>query len=298
MALSLSHISFTYEGAPEPLFDDVSATFPRGWSAILGDNGIGKSTLANIAVGRLTPDQGKVSPSPRGLVVGYCPQRTVETPERLEDFAADWSPEAMTVRETLGIDDEWCYRYDTLSGGEAKRVQVACALAARPDVLVLDEPTNHVDGPTRNSIARVMRTFRGIGIVISHDVALIDATCDRCVCFERRHIRGRNVTQVGAYAGGYSRMIQARRERERSEADALSAAHRETARLVDIQTTRHTKVQQVESAKRQGGGSIPKTMTRAPPANWRVPPAWTPAWGAPIPNSMGASPRPAPKRRI
>lgn len=256
--LSLSHISFAYEGAPEPLFEDVNATFPRGWSAILGDNGIGKSTLANIAAGRLAPDQGTVSPSPRGMIIAYCPQRTDETPEGLEDFAADWSPEAMMVRETLGIDDEWCYRYDTLSGGEAKRLQVACALAARPDVLVLDEPTNHVDGPTRNSIARAMRTFRGIGIVISHDVALIDATCERCVCFERRHIRGRNVTQVITYAGGYSQMIQSRRERERSESDALSAARRESARLADIQTARHTKVQQVEAAKRQGRRVDPK----------------------------------------
>ena len=256
--LSLSHVSFTHEGTPEPLFDDVNATFPRGWSAILGGNGIGKSTLAHLITGRLAPDQGAISPSPRGLVIAYCPQRTDETPEGLEDFAADWSPEAMMVREALGLDDEWCYRYDTLSGGEAKRVQVACALASRPDVLVLDEPTNHVDEPTRNSIARVMRSFHGIGIVISHDVALIDATCKQCVCFERRHIRGRNVTQVITYAGGYSQMIRSRRERERNEADALSSARRETARLLDIQTARHTKVQQAEAAKHQGRRVNPK----------------------------------------
>lgn len=64
-------------------------------------------------------------------------------------------------------------------------MQVACALIARPDVLVLDEPSDHVDEPTRAAIAEAMRKFAGIGLLISHDVELIDATCSRCVMFER-----------------------------------------------------------------------------------------------------------------
>lgn len=91
----------------------------------------------------------------------------------------------MAVRQSPGLDDGWLYRYESLSGGEAKRVQVACALIARPDVLVLDEPSDHVDEPTRAAIAEAMRKFAGIGLLISHDVELIDATCSRCVMFER-----------------------------------------------------------------------------------------------------------------
>lgn len=103
--LALSHIDFTYPGTPEPLFEDISVSFPQGWTAVLGDNGIGKSTLAAIATGRLTPDAGSVSPAPVRLVIAVCPQSTDEVPDNLEDFAADWSPEALSVRQALRLDD-------------------------------------------------------------------------------------------------------------------------------------------------------------------------------------------------
>ena len=194
--LTLSHITFTYPEAPEPLLADVSVTFARGWTAVLGDNGIGKTTLVRIAIGRLHADSGTVSPAPDGLVAGYCPQDTDENPENLNDFANDWSPETLAIRRDLGIGDDWPWRAGTLSGGEAKRLQIACAMALRPDVLVLDEPTNHVDRPTREHIIAALRSFPGIGILVSHDVALIDAVAGSCAFFERDHVRGRNVTPV------------------------------------------------------------------------------------------------------
>ena len=139
-ALTLTNIVFTYPGTSEPLLDGIDVTFARGWTAVLGDNGIGKTTLAKLAIGRLSPDAGRISPTPNRLHTGYCPQNTDETPENLEDFACDWSPQAMEIRRELGIGDDWPWRPGTLSGGEAKRLQIACALATDPDVLVLDEP--------------------------------------------------------------------------------------------------------------------------------------------------------------
>lgn len=165
--LTLTDISYCYPGAPEPLFEHLSATFAAGWAAVLGDNGIGKTTLAKLACGMLSPDSGTVSPNPCKMAVAYCPQRTDETPTNLDDFAADWTGETIAIRDALNIGDDWAYRYETLSGGEAKRLQIACALAGDPDVLVLDEPTNHVDGRTRQAITQAMRRFDGIGIVIS-----------------------------------------------------------------------------------------------------------------------------------
>ncbi len=215
-ALNLSHITYTYPGAPEPIFEDVTVTFAPGWTAVLGDNGIGKSTLMHIARGALTPERGQVSPS--DAVIAFCPQDVAVEPANLDDFAGDWSPETIAIRDTLGIADDWPYRYDTLSGGERKRLQIACALALQPDVLILDEPTNHVDVPTRDTIARAMLDFTGqaggadspasvpaalptprrgrVGIVVSHDIELIDQVAMRCACFERRHIGHNNVTQV------------------------------------------------------------------------------------------------------
>lgn len=254
--LTLSHITYTYPSAPEPLFEDVSVSLPRGWTAVLGDNGIGKSTLARVAAGLLRPDRGVVTPVPDGLAVAYCPQSTDERPGNLDDVAADWSPEAMAVRQALGIDEGWLYRYDTLSGGEAKRVQIACAMAARPDVLVLDEPSNHVDEPTRAAIVAAMRRFRGIGVLISHDVELIDATCGRCVMFERRHVDGRNVSVVTTYQGGYTQAAAQRDANDARDADRLSAARREAARLREAQSARLAKVQRADAMRERGGRRI------------------------------------------
>lgn len=254
--LTLAHITYTHPGASEPLFSDVSASFPRGWTAILGDNGIGKSTLARLAIGLLVPDRGTVTPSPSRLAVAYCPQSTDERPGNLDDVAADWSPEAMAIRQALGIDEGWLYRYDTLSGGEAKRVQVMCAMAVQPDVLVLDEPTNHVDTPTREAIAAAMRRFRGIGILISHDVELIDATCGRCVMFGRRHVGGRNVSVATTYQGGYTQATAQRDADDAHDAETLRAARREASRLHEMRAARLAKVQHANAMRDNGGRRI------------------------------------------
>ena len=71
MQLNLNHISYTYPGAASPAIEDVIATFPTGWTGIIGDNGCGKSTLARIAARAIAPDSGTVSPK---LFASYCRQ--------------------------------------------------------------------------------------------------------------------------------------------------------------------------------------------------------------------------------
>ncbi|PLS25537.1 ABC-F family ATP-binding cassette domain-containing protein [Bifidobacterium imperatoris] len=256
ITLSLSNITFTYPTAGSPLFAQVNCTFPQGWTAVLGDNGIGKSTLMAIARGKLRPDSGQVSPN--NLVLSYCPQDIAVRPVNLEDFAADWQSETIRLRERLGIEDDWAYRYDTLSGGERKRLQIACALAQKPDVLILDEPTNHVDEPTQQAIIEVMRNYQGIGIVVSHDVTLIDATCTRCIMFERRHVNGRNLTEIITYQGNYSQAAQQKHCNDRAASQRLADARKEISRLESAQSQRFAKVQQVEAAKQHGERINPK----------------------------------------
>ena len=207
-------------------------------NAVLGDNGIGKTTLAKLAIYRLSPDAGRISPTPNRLHTGYCPQNTDETPENLEDFACDWSPQAMEIRRELGIGDDWPWRLGTLSGGEAKRLQIACALATDPDVLVLDEPTNHVDRrSTRERIIAALRSYDGIGILVSHDVALIDAVASSCALFERDHVRGHNITVVRVRGNYSAASMDAQRERAAAAGMARNA-RRESTRIDAVKEQR------------------------------------------------------------
>lgn len=253
--LVVRHLSFSHPGATEPLFDDVDCSLPAGWTALLGDNGCGKTTLARIVCGLLTPTCGSVSPAPSTVVSAYCEQECTREPANLEEFRDDWSAPSVALRDTLGIGDDWPYRFATLSGGERKRLQVACALFANPDVLVLDEPTNHVDTATREAIAHAMRACNSIGVLVSHDVELIDVTCAQCIMFERRHVRGRNRTVLERYAGGYTKAQQTRALRRAEVADQLEAAQHAQQSIAQAQERRRAMMD-AATARKHGGWKI------------------------------------------
>lgn len=233
MQLNLDRISYTYPSAAHAVLEDVSVTFPQGWTGIIGDNGCGKTTLASIAAGLLAPDAGAVAPRLFGVL---CAQDASQHPATLEDFAMDWSRDAVRIREELGIHEEWLWEYEQLSGGQRKRVQIACALWARPDVLVMDEPTNDVDAPARERIHEALAAFKGIGILISHDRALLDGLVRQCLMFEAGRVTMRSggcteaMAQAAAERGALMReRAAAKREAARLQAEALRRSD-ETAR--------------------------------------------------------------------
>ena len=98
MQLALSRVSYTHPAAQDPILNNVTISFPQGWTGLLGDNGCGKSTLARIACGLLKPDSGSVT---RGLVCAYCAQEADERPVRLDDFALDFDRETRLLRDRL-----------------------------------------------------------------------------------------------------------------------------------------------------------------------------------------------------
>lgn len=193
LSLNLSHISYSYPHSPEPAIHDLSAAFDAGWTGIVGANGCGKTTLARIACGLIDPDEGTVSPS---LSFALCAQETATEPDGLFDFACDYAAYARRLRAILRIDDDMPWRFDELSCGERKKIQVATALWMQPELLVLDEPTNHVDAACRGELQKALAEYRGIGILISHDRPLLDALVSRCLCFED----GKALIRRGTYA--------------------------------------------------------------------------------------------------
>jgi ATPase subunit of ABC transporter with duplicated ATPase domains len=172
-SIRLERVTFAHHDA-FPVLDAVSAVFPDGWTGLVGENGAGKSTLLRLVAGELRPQQGRIRTVPDGAEVVFCRQ-DVEVPGA--DVCAlaerDDGP-AWRLRRGLALDPAELERWSTLSPGERRRWQLAGALAREPRVLLLDEPTNHVDASGRALVIAALERFRGTGLLVSHDRALLE----------------------------------------------------------------------------------------------------------------------------
>lgn len=136
--IHLKHISLFFP--QRTCFADFSAKInPGDRIAIIGRNGMGKSSLLKIIQGKLTPSEGDVK-IPENLVFGSVPQVVTQ--------------------------------YDDLSGGQRFNKALTQALAQQPDVLCLDEPTNHLDAKNRRSLMRLIAHYNGTFVVVTHDPSL------------------------------------------------------------------------------------------------------------------------------
>jgi ATPase subunit of ABC transporter with duplicated ATPase domains len=173
MFVRLSGLSFSYSDSVSTL-TDVTLTLAAGWTGVVGPNGAGKTTLLRLIAGDLEPTAGHVKLDPLQSVVRVCAQ-TVETmtPE-ISAFARVTDGVARRIHGELRLDHAALGRWPTLSPGERKRWQVGAALSAEPAVLMLDEPTDHLDVEARALLIAGLERFRGVGIVVSHDRTLLD----------------------------------------------------------------------------------------------------------------------------
>lgn len=229
--LTLSRVSYTYPTASEPALHEVSATFSTGWTGIIGNNGCGKSTLAHICCNALRPNTGSCTPM---LSSAFCDQDAGIEPPLLYDFACDYNNEAQKLRVTLHIEDDMLWRFKELSAGEQKKIQIAVALWKNPELLILDEPTNHVDTACRNEIAAVLQSYQGIGLLISHDRTLLDALATHCLCFEGNRV----IMRPGTYSEA----------KQQAQQDLLSATREKNAQKARVQKLQNEYTQRSNRA--------------------------------------------------
>jgi ATPase subunit of ABC transporter with duplicated ATPase domains len=185
--LTVDGVSKAY--GPKKVLESVSLVMRRGERvAILGPNGLGKSTLLKIATGNLNADAGAVKWG-HETRVGYFPQdhHEVLTDPKTTPLDVVWSlvPTEATsyVRGQLGrvlfSGDDVAKKVGALSGGEAARLVFCSIMVGKPNVLVLDEPTNHLDLEAIHALVQGLRSFEGALLFVSHDRAFVSALATR-----------------------------------------------------------------------------------------------------------------------
>ena len=188
-----SDLSVSHAGADLPVLRHVDFRIdPAEIVTVVGPNGSGKSTLVRALLGHVPTDTGRVERLP-GLRIGYVPQRVhierampmtvrrfLSLPVRVSDA------EARAVLERTGVPGLQSRQITALSGGQFQRVLLARALLNRPQLLVLDEPTQGLDQPGIIAFYKLIEEVRretGVAVLmVSHDLLVVMRASDRVVC--------------------------------------------------------------------------------------------------------------------
>ncbi|KAL8873669.1 MAG: hypothetical protein Q9174_000899 [Haloplaca sp. 1 TL-2023] len=185
--IQMSDVSFGYDPTKPPLIKNVDLDVQLDSRiGIVGPNGAGKTTVLKLLIGQLQPSKGLISQNPR-LRVGFFAQHHVD--------ALDMNASAVTfmARNYHGRSDEEYRRHlgafgitgttglqkmELLSGGQKSRVAFACLSLTNPHILVLDEPSNHLDIEAMDALSSALRAFQGGVLMVSHDVTMLQTVCE------------------------------------------------------------------------------------------------------------------------
>jgi ATP-binding cassette subfamily F protein uup len=179
------------------LINDFSYSFsPEDRVGFIGPNGVGKSTLLDIIIGRQKPDSGIVQIG-ETVVLGCFDQHSEEisndlkvievikeVAERIDLGAGNFLTASQLLERFLFPPAQQYSPVAKLSGGEKRRLHLCRLLMAAPNVLLLDEPTNDLDIHTLGVLEDYIEDFRGCVIIVSHDRYFLDRTIDRLFCFQ------------------------------------------------------------------------------------------------------------------
>lgn len=179
--LNATDISKSYTASP--LLSNLSYAINEGDKiGLIGVNGTGKSTLLRITSGVEDADSGKIILT-GGVRIGYLPQAPAYDPEKTvleqavsyltRETAEEGEYKCKSMLNQLGITD-FEKKMSTLSGGERKRVAMAGIFTNECDILILDEPTNHIDSDTVEWLENYLKKFRGAIFMVTHDRYFLD----------------------------------------------------------------------------------------------------------------------------
>lgn len=193
--------------------------------AVLGANGAGKSTFFKTIIGELPPISGKYVIG-NGIMTGYFDQHSgeISSEKRVEEYFGECFPK-LTEKEKRQVLGKYLFRsqkanmkISDLSGGEKSRLVLAEILESRPNFLVLDEPTNHMDLPAKETMESAFAAYTGTMLFISHDRYFVSKVADALLLFEEDGVK--------YYPFGYEHylhMLKKKREGTQTWAEVVEA---------------------------------------------------------------------------
>jgi len=188
VAVEVQHLSKGYD---KVLFSNVNFRIDAGEKvAIIGPNGIGKTTLLRCLASDLEPDTGTIKWADKAKPGYYAQDHSHEFAEDklMMDWMTDWrgpNDDDQVVRGTLGrllfSGDDVKKRVKVLSGGEKGRMMFGKLMLARPNVLLMDEPTNHMDMESIEALNTALLEFKGTLVFVSHDREFVSSLATRII---------------------------------------------------------------------------------------------------------------------
>ena len=188
-ALQVKELSHAFD--KEVLYESINLTIEAGEKvAIIGENGIGKSTLLKCLNNQIKPNKGFIKWS-ENSVIGYCPQDTENeftTNSNLYDWLSTFrkkEQDDQVIRATLGrllfSTEDFKKKTSVCSGGEKNRLLFGKLMLQDPNILIMDEPTNHLDMESIESLNAALENYNGTIIFVSHDREFVSTVANRII---------------------------------------------------------------------------------------------------------------------
>lgn len=251
LVADLEDVTFNYEGETEKIIDQFSTTIMRGDKlGIIGPNGVGKSTLLKILLGKLQPQEGSVRLG-TNLDIAYFDQLREQLDENqtIEENVGDGNDVIMingSKKHIYGYLQDFLFTPERsrtqikfLSGGERNRILLAKLFAKPANMIVLDEPTNDLDTETLEMLEERLVAFEGTILMVSHDRAFLNNVVSSSIVFEKG--TDSESYTIKEYVGGYDDWIRQRKKAAKSKPNPIRLGAKKEKPKSKAETTRKLK---------------------------------------------------------